>query len=93
LAPKDYETAVGQFESDWETYIRVDLHDEVLDTTRELIQRYGLRAFDAIHLASATDLRKALGEAVDFVAADKRLLEAATAEGLGSIDAEDGVPR
>jgi len=86
LSRSDYKLACRQFEMDWEAYIRVDLHDEILNISRDLIQRYPLRGFDAVHLASAVYLGKALGERISFVAADKRLLEAAHQESLSTID-------
>jgi hypothetical protein len=42
-----------------------------------VIRQCGLRGFDAIHLASAIHLKKALEEAIEFAAADHRSLEAA----------------
>ena len=86
LSRSDYELACRQFEMDWEAYIRVDLHDEILSIARDLIQRYPLRGFDALHLASAVYLEKALAEPISFVAADKRLLEAAHQESLSTVD-------
>jgi len=86
LSRSDYELACRQFEMDWGAYIRVDLYDEILNISRDLIQRYPLRGFDAVHLASAVYLQKALGEPISFVAADKRLLEAAHQESLATVD-------
>lgn len=86
LSRSDYELACREFELDWEAYIRVDLHDEILSISRDLIQRYPLRGFDAVHLASAVYLEKALGEPISFVAADTRLLEAAHQESLATVD-------
>ncbi len=77
-----------QFERDWQAYIRVDVRDEILLLARDLIQRHPLRAFDAIHLASALSLSSALGEDVFFAAADERLLRAAEAERLRVINVE-----
>ena len=77
-----YTLACRQFESDWPAYIQVELRDEVLALARELIQRHPLRAYDAIHLASALSLQTGLGEEVTFVVADDRLLRAAQAEQL-----------
>jgi predicted nucleic acid-binding protein len=85
LSDSDYEFACRQFEMDWEAYLRVELSHEILLVSRELIQRYPLRAFDAVHLASAVYLEKALGEPVSFVAADRRLLEAAGLESLTAV--------
>lgn len=86
LSRSDYELACRQFELDWESYVRIDLHDDILRISRDLIQRHPLRGFDAVHLASATYLQKALGEPISFVAADRRLLEAADQESLAIVD-------
>ncbi|MFZ0886940.1 MAG: type II toxin-antitoxin system VapC family toxin [Candidatus Binataceae bacterium] len=74
------------FESDWRAYIRVDLVDPLLALVRDLVQRHPLRAFDAIHLASAIRLQEQLGDDIRLVAADVRLLAAAKIEGLGTLD-------
>jgi uncharacterized protein len=58
----------------------------IMELTRELVLRHPLRGFDAIHLASALRLRERIGEAVQFVASDRRLLVAAKNEGLATID-------
>jgi predicted nucleic acid-binding protein len=83
-----YATACREFEADWPAYLQVELRDEILFLARDLVRRHPLRALDSIHLASAMSLRRALEEAVRFVAADERLLRAAGAEGLTAIDPE-----
>jgi predicted nucleic acid-binding protein len=88
LSNRQYASACRQFESDWRAYIRVDLRDEILLVARDLIQRYPLRGFDAIHLASALSLKSALGEEITFAAADERLLRAAEAERLRALNVE-----
>jgi predicted nucleic acid-binding protein len=80
--------ACRQFEGDWQAYIRVELHTEILVLARDLIQRYPLRGFDAVHLASAVSLQNALGEGITFVAADGRLLKAAESEKLDVLNIE-----
>ena len=82
LSTRQYTKACRNFEEDWQTYIRVELQDEVLLLARDLIRRRPLRGFDAIHLASALTLGRELGEPMTFVAADTRLLDAAKAEKL-----------
>jgi hypothetical protein len=47
-----------------------------------------MRAFDAIHLASALGLQAAANEPVTFVAADQRLLRAAAGERLATVNPE-----
>ncbi len=78
----------GQFEQDWPTCIQVELQKDVLELARDLLRRHALRAFDAIHLASALRLRVRLEEDMIFAAADDRLLRAAAAEGLLAVNVE-----
>ena len=68
--------------------VKVELGAEILSLARGLIQRHALRAFDAIHLASALGLQAATNEAVTFVAADQRLLQAAAGERLATVNPE-----
>jgi len=83
-------TAFGRisatFERDWPMIMRMELSDPVLFLTRELVSRNPLRGFDAIHLATALRARDQLGEKIQFVAADARLLAAAASEELESVD-------
>ena len=88
LSGRDYTLSVRQFEADWESYIRVDLHDEILRLARDLIRKHPLRGFDAIHLASALSVKRVTGEDLPFAAADTRLLRAAASEHLISINVE-----
>ena len=88
LSGQDYTLSVRQFEADWESYIRVDLHDEIFRLARDLIRKHPLRGFDAVHLASALSVKRATGEDLPFAAADTRLLRAAASERLISINVE-----
>lgn len=82
LSNAQYALACRQFESDWNAYLRIELQDTILLRARDLIKRHPLRGFDAVHLASALNLKDSLGEETTFVAADERLLRAARAEHL-----------
>jgi predicted nucleic acid-binding protein len=88
LSNARYALACRQFESDWNAYLRIELQDTVLLRARDLIKRHPLRGFDAVHLASALNLKDILGEEMTFVAADERLLRAAKAEQLGILNPE-----
>jgi len=88
LSGRAYSLVCRQFERDWLGYLRVDLHDEILLSARDLIRRHPLRAFDAIHLASALSLQKALVEEVTFAASDERLVRVADAEHLTTLNVE-----
>ena len=73
---------LGALEDYWDQSIQeVPLTDEILEDARQLAQRFPLRTYDAIHLASAREARKMLrgifdGE-VRFLAFDGALLKAA----------------
>ena len=91
LSPIDYASACEQFERDWSGYVRIRLDEDVLAAARLVIQRHALRGFDGIHLASALTLQNRWDETVVVVAADQRLLRAASTEGLATLDVETGV--
>ena len=88
LSRLQYRLACRRVERDWMAVVKVELGADILASARELIQRHGLRAFDAIHLASALGLQAAANEPVTFVAADQRLLRAAVGERLATVNPE-----
>lgn len=88
LTKRKYALASRQFEADWPAYLQVELVNDLLTLSRDLILRHPLRAFDAIHLASALNLKNLLNEAITFAAADERLLQAAAAERLQILNVE-----
>ena len=67
-------------------YDLIELSPGIIEQARLLLERYVLRAYDAIQLASARIARNRLLAArlaaPIFLAADDRLLKAAQAEGL-----------
>jgi predicted nucleic acid-binding protein len=81
-----HQRLADSFDLDWLAYIRVDVVDGLLSLVRELVRRHPLRGFDAVHLASAIIVGSELGEPVQFVASDHRLLAAAKGEGLPIVD-------
>ena len=82
LSARQYTKLGRRFEEHWTTCIRIELTGEVLTLAKVLLERYPLRAFDAIHLASAISLQKGIQEPLQFAAADIRLLNASSAEQL-----------
>jgi len=86
LTAAAYRRTSRSFDADWRAYVRVDLADALLLDVRELVRRHPLRGFDAIHLASAKRLQEQLAEEIVLIASDERLLTAAQAEGLSTID-------
>jgi predicted nucleic acid-binding protein len=80
---------VADFEADWfgtadaaPRFVVIGLPASVLDAAAGLAATRGLRAVDAIQLASACAAREADGECSTFVCADRRLRAAAAAEGF-----------
>ena len=69
-------------------YRFIELELNVIDGARNLLERYPLRAYDAVQLASALAASQALVdrglEPLIFVSADDRLLNVAAAEGLAT---------
>ena len=86
ISAADLPKHLGALDSYWEESIQeVDLSEDVLRDARQLAQRFPLRTYDAIHLASAREARRMLrgvfeGE-VRFLAFDGGLVRAA--QGLG----------
>lgn len=67
-------------------FIRQMVNDPVIDTAKEMIDRYALRAYDAVQLAGCLVLCAIVAEAFTFVCADHRLLKAARSEQLKVLD-------
>ena len=65
----------------------VEMIPEITAEARALLRRHPLRAGDAIQLASCLYLQRQLGQPVPFIAFDRRLVEAARAEGLTVVTA------
>lgn len=82
LARIQYAQVCRLFEREWPAFLTIELHDEVLRLSRDLIKKYPLRGFDALHLASAKSVWQHLREPMTFACADQCLLESAQAEGF-----------
>jgi predicted nucleic acid-binding protein len=68
-------------------YIVTAIDIALIQRAEDLLERYPLRAYDAIQLASALESDDALpADPLTFVSADQRLLTAASAEGLAIED-------
>jgi predicted nucleic acid-binding protein len=67
-------------------FIRQAINDTVIDSALEMIDRYALRAYDAVQLAGCLALCAIAAETFTFVCSDQRLLEAAQSERLGVLD-------
>lgn len=96
LATADYPLAVRGFFALYRTrYNCVSYTNVIIQRARGLLEAHPLRAYDAVHLASALEANQLLSVAgqppLTFLAADARLLAAAQAEGL-AIDDPNNYP-
>ena len=83
FASAAYAELLRSFDQEWETYVRLDVTEPLIQLAGDLAERHALRAYDAIQLASALTLQRDLhATQVGFVAADGHLLKAAAHERL-----------
>jgi predicted nucleic acid-binding protein len=78
FTPAWFAAAKREFESDWSSYVAVDVSAALAREAGELAERYALRGFDAIHLATYAEVARRAG-LVDtrFSSFDDRLNKAA----------------
>lgn len=83
LIKSEYETVLKSFSREWLSFVVVDF-DEI--EAGQLVQKYGLRGFDAVHLSSAKLIKKQQnGISLSFSSFDEKLNSAAAAEGLTAL--------
>lgn len=83
---KRHRERVGQLDRDWNRYMLVELTPAVAHSAGELAERYSLRGFDAVHLASALWLKSVYSGELLFAAFDRRLAAGAQTAGLAIAD-------
>jgi len=64
----------------------IDVTANVIADTRRLVRRYGLRAGDAVQLASVQEATIRYGKPVRFVCSDRRLVTTAREEAVDTLD-------
>jgi predicted nucleic acid-binding protein len=84
IGEKDYLQIKKDLETDWESYFVLFIGMVTVKSAGDLAEKYGLRGFDALHLASALELKGPTAGGVKFSTSDARLGEAAAREGLAS---------
>lgn len=72
-------------------FLRRPVDDRTLDLASELVARHPLRGYDGVQLAACLALAITAQEPLTFVCADRRLLDAAEAEGLAVLDPEQAL--
>ena len=81
----EYQRVLDVLERDWDRYVALQLPLFIARSAGELTERRGLRALDALHLASALLVQSNDDTPILFLSADRQLQAAAQAEGLETI--------
>lgn len=79
LASAEFQVAKEAFERRWQDVIGIPATTQLCREAGELAERYALRGFDAVHLASFAEMLRALHgtDEVEFSSVDDRLNRAA----------------
>lgn len=73
---------VDDLNGDWENFFVTEITDGLIRFAGDIAEKYFLRGFDAIHLASAISLKGKIGSEVYFSSNDVRLNKSAEKEGI-----------
>ena len=80
LSPAAFAFATRAFEDDWSRYLAVDVSASICREAGGLAERYRLRGYDSVHLASYLEVaRRAGARETRFSSFDQRLNRAARA--------------
>jgi predicted nucleic acid-binding protein len=77
-------SAMKVFNRDWENLVRLQMTEGLVSRAASLAWDYGLRGYDAVHLASALFWQDMLGAAITVASYDRQLWEAVKANGLNA---------
>ena len=77
-----FQLARARLDADWKAILAIDVSITIVERAGDLADRYLIRGFDAIHLASAGQVRELNEGEVRFSTADRRLRDAAVGEGF-----------
>ena len=84
LDGKTIQKTRNAFKTDWNSFTRVEVTNELNQYIDQVLQKHFLRGFDAIHLASALMIHERFPLNFFFACFDQRLNQAARLEGLES---------
>lgn len=76
LSSSAAEQAVSQFRLEWTRLIRIRISDSLIRSADDLVWRFGLRGYDAVHLSAALVWQESLAEPVSLATYDRQLWEA-----------------
>lgn len=87
IEPNSANLVLDSLQKHMETlFIRQVVNDTVIEGALEMVDRYALRAYDAIQLAGCLVLSAIESQALTFVCSDHQLLAAARSEQLRVLD-------
>jgi predicted nucleic acid-binding protein len=84
LGKEEASLALRVFNGEWENFVRIQMTEVVISRAAILAWDYGLRGYDAVHLASALFWQDMLGESIVVASFDRELWEATRLAGLTS---------
>lgn len=87
LSRGDYRRVIQDLQSDWENYLLLEVTHELIRRAADLAAIHPLRAYDAMHLASAKVLQERLQGPIFFACWDSNLSAGAKREGLSLVPA------
>ncbi len=73
---------VEDLNRDWESYFVIEITDGLIRFAGDIAEKYLLRGFDSIHLASAIHLKNRANSDIHFSSYDTRLNQSAEKEGI-----------
>ena len=82
LSSRDFDKIINKLTKEYSRFIKVSVSDELNDIIIKLLDKYPLRGFDAIHLASSLILKSEGTLDLKFVCFDKQLNSCAEREKL-----------
>jgi predicted nucleic acid-binding protein len=82
LPAQDIQEALDDFRADWFSFQHVNIDEALIERADSLASKYGLRGYDAVHLACALIWQDLLGVPISFAAFDSELIVAAQKSGL-----------
>ncbi len=82
LSLKTLRKIVEDLNRDWESYFVIEITDGLIRFAGDIAEKYLLRGFDSIHLASAIHLKNRVNSDIHFSSYDTRLNQSAEKEGI-----------
>lgn len=88
MTSSDGTLAAERFRAEWPYLFRIAATENIVAHADELAWMYGLRGYDAMHLASGLFWQESMREVVSFATFDRQLWVAAQAAGLAPFPAD-----